>query len=317
VIDGYKSARSAAATSSIDGSAWQDHYRHSRDGLRLHYRDYWSGADRPAVLCIPGLSRNCRDFDQLAARLNGNEGWRIIAPSLRGRGFSDRASDPSTYDVPTYVDELLLLLAETGVRSVVLIGTSLGARLAMLLAPRCPSLIAGAVLNDLGPELPPRATAAVGNALGGRQACWPDRATAAVALSEIHSASYPRFGATDWLKLVDRLCREDDDGGVSLDYDPAIGEAYRRADPVPVETMWAGFDVLAHRPLLSIRGALSTMLTDDIQSRMAERASTPMAIRTIADVGHAPTLDEPESVTAIEALLKRAVECAHAEGGAQ
>jgi pimeloyl-ACP methyl ester carboxylesterase len=291
------------AAGAARGAAWTDSYWHTRDGLRMHYRDYPGPADRPAILCLAGLSRNCRDFDRLAARFRGD--WRIIAPSLRGRGKSDCASDPSTYVPDVYVDDLFGLLDALALAPVVIVGTSLGARLAVLMAGRDPSPIVGAVLNDLGPVVPPLATASVGHALGTRTTHWPDRAAAAAGLRDIHAATYPRFGDADWEVLVLRLCREDADGGISLDYDPAIGKAYRSAAPIAPEAMWAGFEALAKRPVLSVRGALSTMLTEEVVAQMGARARYPLASVTIADVGHAPTLDEPEAVAAIDALLGR------------
>jgi pimeloyl-ACP methyl ester carboxylesterase len=279
---------------------WDDRFWHSADGLHLHYRDYPGFADRPLLLCIPGLSRNCRDFEALAAHLAGP--WRVITPSLRGRGQSDYAQGPATYQPDTYVDDLLALLDGIGATKAILIGTSLGARLAMLLALRRRDLVAGAVLNDLGPETPADALATLRATIGAQESAWNNWAGAETYLAARHEATYPDFAAADWSIFARRTCRELSDGMVSLDYDPAVSASYAGATPIPVSVMWQGFDALKGRPLLSLRGSLSTMLSPQIQEEMRRRIPSIQLV-TVANVGHAPTLDEPVSRAAIDRLL--------------
>nr|WP_184071800.1 alpha/beta hydrolase [Sphingosinicella soli] len=284
---------------------WEDRYWTSRDGLRLHYRDY-SGSDRrPPLLCLPGLSRNCRDFEDLAERLS--PAWRVIAPSLRGRGRSEHAADSDSYVPQTYVDDLLCLLSDLDLGSVVVVGTSLGARLAMLMAAQQPRIFVGAILNDLGPELPVVAQAGIGSRLGNQPRHWPGLFQAIEALSALHAEAHPHFDANDWTRLVSRVCREEADGSLSLDYDPKILSTYANAAPPTPEEMWQGFEALCAVPVLSIRGSLSTLLTPGIQAMMVHRAPRAILTATIPGVGHAPTLDEPEAVFAINALLDRIV----------
>ncbi|WP_416365857.1 alpha/beta fold hydrolase [Sphingomonas aerolata] len=114
-------------------AAYENLYWWSRDGLRLHARDYPGGGDgRPPILCLPGLTRNARDFDALAARLAGR--WRLIAIDLRGRGESAYAKDPMSYVPLTYVQDVEALLAEHGIDRFVAFGTSLGGIVTMLMA---------------------------------------------------------------------------------------------------------------------------------------------------------------------------------------
>lgn len=279
----------------------QDHYWVSSDGLRLHYRDYAADAAIPTILCLPGLSRNCRDFGRLADRLSGSA--HIVAPSLRGRGLSGYASDPATYVPDVYVEDILALLRHRGIASVIVIGTSLGARLAMLMALRAPGLIVASILNDLGPETPADALAGIRSSLAARQRHWSERTTAVASIREMNAATYPDFGDQDWTHFADNLLRDEDDGSVSLDFDPEVSAAYQQAAQPPTHAMWAGFDELASAPVLSIRGALSAMLSADVQDRMRARASAPFATVTVPSVGHAPTLDEPVAVAAIDRLL--------------
>jgi pimeloyl-ACP methyl ester carboxylesterase len=281
--------------------AGQDRYWVSSDGLRLHYRDYAADAGAPTILCLPGLSRNCRDFDRLASRLSGDA--HILAPSLRGRGLSAYADDPGTYVPDVYVEDILALLRHREISSVVVIGTSLGARLAMLMALRAPGLIVGSVLNDLGPETPADALAGIRSSLATRQGHWPERAAAVASIREINAAIYPGFTNEDWNYFAGNLLRNGDDASVSLDFDPAVSTTYQQAAAPSTQTMWAGFEELASAPVLSIRGQLSALLSVEVQDKMSARASASFTTVTVPAVGHAPTLDEPEAIAAIDRLL--------------
>ena len=135
---------------------WSDGFWWSNDGLRLHYRDYAGDTSRPPIICIPGLTRNARDFKAVAARLAGD--WRLICVDLRGRGESDHARDAADYSPPIYVRDLEELIAGLGLERFILFGTSLGGLLTMLLAHNDRAMndssrIAGALLNDIGPEI--------------------------------------------------------------------------------------------------------------------------------------------------------------------
>ena len=133
---------------------WSDGYWSSGDGLKLHYRDYAGEASRPPIICIPGLTRNARDFEGVAARLAGD--WRLICVELRGRGESAHARDPMTYIPPVYLQDMEALVSELKLARYVLIGTSLGGLITMLMAATGKQRIAGALLNDIGPELETR-----------------------------------------------------------------------------------------------------------------------------------------------------------------
>ena len=118
----------------------------SADGLTLRYRDYVGRGDRPPVLCIPGLTRNARDFEPVARAFAGE--WRVICPDLRGRGQSDYARDPATYTPVHYVADIMALLDQTGLESVVAVGTSLGGIVSMLIEAHAPGRIAAAPLHS-------------------------------------------------------------------------------------------------------------------------------------------------------------------------
>ena len=145
-------------------SEYADCHWSSRDGLRLHYRDYPGRTDRPPVLCLPGLTRNARDYEELAERLAGD--WRVICVELRGRGDSAYAKDSGTYNPMQYLEDLSELFDQAGLKRVVAIGTSLGGLLTMLLAATTPERLAGALLNDIGPEVNPEGIERIRNYVG-------------------------------------------------------------------------------------------------------------------------------------------------------
>lgn len=285
-------------------SAFQDCYWSSRDGLRLHYRDYPGDADagsRPPVLCLPGLTRNCRDFETLAARTAPH--WRVLCPDMRGRGDSAYARTAESYQPWQYVDDVVALLDHLGIERAVLVGTSLGGLMAMLMALRMPDRIAAAVLNDIGPELEREGLDRIIDYVGqGRS--FPTWMHAARALQDSQGDNFPAFELSDWLAMAKRVMTLGQNGRIVFDYDMKIAEPFAAAAAEQTFDMWPAFDALATRPLLVLRGALSDLFSDATLAAMLARAPGADAV-TVPQVGHAPTLDEPESVAAIERLLAR------------
>lgn len=278
-----------------------DRYWTSRDGLKLHYRDYAGRDDRPPVLCLPGLTRNARDFEALAAHLAGD--WRVLCIDPRGRGDSAYAKDSDSYNPLQYVDDLQMLFAEAGIDRVVPIGTSLGGLLTMILAMTAPERIVGAVLNDVGPEIDPAGVERIRGYVGqGRS--FPTWMHAARALEEAQGANFPRFDVADWLVMAKRCMTVGSNGRIVFDYDMKIAEPFAKPGGEAGVDLWPGVDALQGRPVLVLRGAQSDILAPATLDKMAARL--PMAETvTVPDVGHAPTLDEPEAVAAIERLLAR------------
>lgn len=282
-------------------SAFEDGYWWSNDGVRLHYRDYAGPADRPALLCIPGLTRNARDFEGLADRLAGD--WRLIAVELRGRGESGYAKDSASYVPYTYLQDVEKLLGELGLERFVAVGTSLGGILTMMLGAAERERLAGAVLNDVGPELDPAGLMRIRGYVG--RAVWhPTWMHAARAVAEANAEVYPNYGVQDWLAMAKRLYRLNQAGRIVLDYDMKIAEPFRLPGNEAGPDMWGAFEALADKPLLVVRGARSDILAAATAEAMIARARDAELV-TVPDVGHTPTLDEPEAVTGIERLLAK------------
>jgi pimeloyl-ACP methyl ester carboxylesterase len=273
----------------------------SVDGLTLRYRDYPGRADRPPLLCIPGLTRNARDFEPIDAAFAGE--WRVICPDLRGRGQSDYAKDTGTYAPLQYVADILGLLDHLGLQRVVAVGTSLGGMVIMLLAAQAPRRIAAAVLNDVGPVIEPTGLARIRDYVGqGRS--FPTWMHAARGLREQGGICYPDYGVADWLRLAKRLMVVGGNGRVVFDYDMKIAEPFHAADAGAPFDMWPAFRALEGRPVLAIRGALSDILSIATLERMARELPGLDAV-TVPRVGHAPTLEEPEAQAAIRRLLAK------------
>ncbi|WP_336978199.1 alpha/beta hydrolase [Altererythrobacter fulvus] len=284
-----------------DGAAFQDGFWTSPDGLKLHYRDYPGRADRPPLLCLPGLTRNARDFEPVAEAFAGD--WRMICLDLRGRGESDYSKDSATYNPLQYVADIDALLDQAGIARFVAIGTSLGGILTMLLAAGGAERIAGAVLNDIGPVLEPAGVARIREYVGqGRS--FPTWMHAARALKESGGAIFPDFAITDWLAMAKRVMAVGGNGRIAFDYDMKIAEPFNAPAANADFDLWPAYRALAGRPVLAIRGALSDLLSAATLKRMAKEVPGTETL-TLKRVGHPPTLAEPEAVAAIARLLAK------------
>lgn len=285
----------------MSDAAFTDGYFWSRDGLRLHYRDFAGRDDRPPILCIPGLTRNVRDFENLAARLAGE--WRVVCVSLRGRGESAFAKDALSYVPLTYLQDIEALVAELKLDRMVSMGTSLGGIVTMLVAATHPGLLAGAVLNDVGPEIAAEGLARIKSYVG-KGGNWPTWMHAARDIAATNAAVYPDYKMDDWLRMAKQLCRITNAGRIVWDYDARISEPFRLPGGEAGVDMWPALDALKDVPVLSLRGELSDVLSRETQAEMARRLPMLTAVE-VPRVGHAPSLDEPVAVDAIERLLQR------------
>ncbi|MXO87914.1 alpha/beta fold hydrolase [Alteraurantiacibacter aestuarii] len=285
----------------MSDQAWQDQFWESADGLKLHYRDYAGPADRPPILCIPGLTRNARDFEPIAQAFAGQ--WRLICVDLRGRGDSDYAKDTSTYAPAQYVADMDALFTQAGLDRVVVIGTSLGGIVAALMAAQWPDRLAGAVLNDIGPVIEETGLARIREYVGqGRS--YPTWMHAARALRDNVGEAYPDFSISEWLRVTKRLMYVGNSGRITFDYDMRIADPFTDSEAAEPVDMWPFFKALSGKPTLTLRGELSDILSDRTLERMkAEIAG--METLTIARTGHTPTLDEPEALAAIARLLDK------------
>lgn len=264
------------------------------DGLSLAWQEEGTGLP---VLCLPGLTRNAADFDELAAALAGRV--RLIRLTLRGRGASDRDPNPANYNVGVEARDVVEFLDFLGLPKVTIVGTSRGGIIAMLLAATAHDRLAGVLLNDVGPELAPEGLAAIMTYLG----VPPKARTLAEVVGPLRSRMTAFPGLTDakLLGLAARWFDETPDGLV-LNYDARIRDNLEATAGQAAPDMWPLFDALQGIPVAVVRGANSDLLTRETVAKMRER-HPGLIVAEVPDRGHVPFLDEPEAQAALAALL--------------
>lgn len=282
---------------------YKDGYWWSNDGLRLHYRDYAFGEnqsdDKPPIICLPGLTRNGRDFAPVADAFAHD--WRVIAVDFRGRGDSAYAKDPMTYVPLTYVQDLEALLAELNLDHYIAFGTSLGGIVTMLSAATIQRKMAGAIINDIGPDIDPRGLERIKNYVGqGRS--YETWAHAARGLSEGGEMMFPDYTLNDWIGFAKKCCKLSSSGRIVLDYDSRIAEPFKVQGGEAGVDLWPAFKGLSDIPTLLLRGEISDILSAQTAEKMVKQLRKA-TLCTVKNVGHCPALDEKDSVAAIEQFL--------------
>jgi len=274
-------------------------YFRSRDGLALYYRDYAGDPNKLPVLYLPGLTRNSKDFERSASHLAPAR--RVICPDQRGRGRSQYDINWLNYHPGMYVDDTFTLLRELGLERVIVVGTSLGGVMAMLMASLRPQQLAGAVLNDVGPELELLGSRRIQSYVGRVQsaASWAE-ATAHV--KEMFQGVYPDFAEDRWREFARNSFREDDDRRIRLDYDPKIADLMRLLPFGVMPPMWYAYAALRSIPTLAIRGELSDLLSERVFERM-QREKPDLIRLSVPNRGHAPLLHEPLCQNALDQFL--------------
>jgi pimeloyl-ACP methyl ester carboxylesterase len=285
-------------------SAYAERRWTSHDGLNLFARDYPAAGGEAGlpVICLHGLTRNSKDFEDIAPIIAG-WGRRVIVPDVRGRGQSDRDPTPKNYQPKIYARDVIEMMAELAIPRAVFLGTSMGGLITMTLAAIKPKAIAATILNDVGPAIAPEGIARI-LSYAGKGSDVRDWSDAAAYVRRTNEIAFPHLGDEDWHRFAQRTFRQGPDGP-ELDYDPAISVPLGKPPP-RLAGFIAGilFRKLARkRPTLLIRGARSDIISADIAARMQRMAPRLQRV-DIADVGHAPMLTEPEAVDAIEQFLR-------------
>lgn len=286
--------------------AYNDRYYSAADGLRLYYRDYAGPSGVTPVLCIPGLTRNARDFDFIAAHIA--ERRRVLVADLRGRGRSAYDPDPKNYAVPVETGDMIQLAAQAGIGKVILLGTSRGGVITMTLATAKPGLLAGAILNDIGAQVEPEGLERIYEVMRSPPS-YSDWEDAVAGLKRFSESRFPNVPDSRWLEFAHALYREDA-GRIVGDYDPKFPQAIldgRGTNPrnaAGAANLWKWFAALATLPTLVLRGENSDLLSE--ATVLAMRAAKPDLVSvTVKDRAHVPFLDESEAVAAIDGFLER------------
>lgn len=286
----------------------REHNVRSADGLALFVREW--PAEAPAqgfvdlgvpVLCLHGLTRNSRDFEDVGPRIAAL-GRRVIAMDVRGRGRSDWDANPARYAAPVYAQDALRVLDALGIERAVWLGTSMGGLISMTAATMAPGRMAAVILNDIGAVVDRSGLNRIASYVG-KGAPVANWAEAAAEVRRVNSDAFPREDDAFFLRMAQRTWRARADGRLETDYDPAIAGA--TGDPnAPSIELWPLFEALAQIPTLVVRGALSDILTREAAFAMRTR-KPDLAIAEVPAIGHAPTLEEAAAWLPIVDFLAR------------
>ena len=269
------------------------------DGKSLYYRDYGDPlALATPILCLPGLSRNSRDFHELAMRLKIKR--RVVCPDYRGRGQSEYDSDSANYGPKKLLDDVRHLLVAANLQKFVAIGTSMGGLLSMALGALTPSSLKGVVLNDIGPDIGGDGLQRILTYLG-RDNPQPDWPAATRALKAMLPGLSFRT-AEEWRTATEGTFQKGEDGLLHIDWDPLIIEPMRT--PIDGAELWTLFRAIRSKPTLLVHGANSDILNQATVSKMTEHHPRLTAI-TVAGAGHAPSLIEDEASSALDIFLSQ------------
>jgi pimeloyl-ACP methyl ester carboxylesterase len=275
-------------------------YRSADGALELYADDAGPSDAELTVLCMHGLTRNSKDFGVLAEHLSRR--CRVVSADQRGRGRSQWDTNAANYQPMVYAQDMFQLLDHLAIDRAVLVGTSMGGIVAMTMAGMQPDRVRGIVLNDIGPEVPSEGLKRLRDSLvaPAEVSSWQDAARQA---QRVNGLAFPDFGANDWLAFAHRTYIEDASGRPVAAYDRAILNALMQADlSVVPANLWSLWPRLESIPVLAIRGGLSDILSAETLQQMA--ASHPrLSAVTLAHRGHAPLLDEPPAVAAIDSFL--------------
>jgi len=260
----------------------------------------WGDRRNPrVVVCVHGLTRCARDFDFLARDLAAD--YRVVCPDVAGRGDSDWLINPTEYQVPVYVNDLVALIARLDVDAVHWVGTSLGGLIGMALAAFPQSPVTKLVLNDVGPAL----SGASLNRIGSYVGQWPPLPTIEAAEAYVRAVSAP-FGEhsdAEWRFLTDHVVRQNPDGSFRMHYDPALALSFTSAGPPRDIELWGLYDKI-RCPTLLLRGERSDLIAHDTAIKMSERGPRATVVE-FAGVGHAPTLIHEDQIRVVRTFLSR------------
>jgi pimeloyl-ACP methyl ester carboxylesterase len=286
----------------VPAMGFSEHHFLTPDGLALYYRDYGSGVD--VVVCLPGLTRNSKDFHEIATHLASR--YRILCLDLRGRGRSDWDPDWRKYHPATYIRDTWNLMNQLGIDNFIILGTSLGGLMAMIMASQQAERVRAVILNDVGPEADPAGYARILASFDEQFEVkgWPD---AILHCKQTYQSALPDMPEEFWHAFVRQYYREGADGRPEPESDPNIAEAIHKGDLSRIAGIqvdpWAAFKAVT-MPCLVLRGELSDILSADIVDRMTV-VKPDLISAIIPNRGHAPLLYEAESLVAIDGFLEQ------------
>lgn len=285
---------------------FREHCFPAADGLQLYARSYGPARNTTAapIICLPGLTRNSRDFHELAIFLASQLGGgnTVFSLDYRGRGNSQRDDDKSHYSIAIETTDVIAACTHLGIDRAIFVGTSRGGLILHHLIGLAPGLVAGTVLNDIGPVIEIGGLLAIRDYLNKAPVEPISWATAPGYLRELHGADFPILGEGDWFAMANAIYR--DEGGVPVpDFDPAIArQLLSLSAEIALPDLWPQYDALSRWPLLVIRGEHSRLLSEGTVKEMLKRNPGALAF-TARGQGHAPLLHLDGPRQAVSAFL--------------
>ena len=285
---------------------YQDLWYTSNDGLRLYARDYSASLAKntkaKTILCMHGLTRNSTDFEDICNEFSDR--YRLIVVDQRGRGFSDYDPNPENYNPLIYVQDMFLLLEQLELSTVILMGTSMGGIMAMMMAAMKPEMVESLIINDIGPEIAKPGLDRLKKHMGKSAVInnWED-AVKQTAL--VNSIAFPEADDQFWLRFAKRLYREDENGSPVKACDPNIAvPLMNKSDDNIAPPLWPVYEQIIDKPILLIRGELSDIIDIECVQKM-KQMKPDLEILEIPNVGHAPLLNEANVESTISNFLSK------------
>lgn len=263
--------------------------------VQTHYTEWGDADNENVVCCVHGLTRNCRDFDELALALSDR--FRVICVDIVGRGQSGRLDDAQQYNYGSYVNQLGGLLAHLNVQRLQWVGTSMGGILGTVLAAAPHTPITKMVISDVGPVIDKRVLQRIGEYLG-KAPTFDSLAQVEKYLREVHSG-FGNLSDRQWLHLAEHSSHEEA-GHWQLNYDPAVASAFADiSEDIDLTPVWQQVQC----PLLVLRGADSEVLPSEVAEGIAQHPN--VTLREFAGVGHAPMMMSADQIDVVSCFLSK------------
>ena len=285
---------------------WREFSYRTMDDLTIRGYDYGDRlSSNVPLVCLPGLTRSTRDFEEIADLLSQDEEEprRVLTLDYRGRGRSDYDRNWTNYNILVEAQDILNAIVAAGLKDVAILGTSRGGIIAMLLGTMRPGIISGVILHDIGPQIDVTGLLKIKNYVTHMPSPrnWED---AADVLRAVHKSSFPNYTDQDWARAA-RLTFKKEDGLPQIDFDPTLAKilsAITADDPPP--NLWPQFISLRSKPMLVIRGGTSDLLSQEALETM-DRAHPTMRSITVPHEGHVPNLMNEAVIYEIKTLLSK------------
>jgi pimeloyl-ACP methyl ester carboxylesterase len=273
------------------------------DGLHLHVRRYGERGRGLPIVCLPGLTRNGSDFHEVATTLTRDAAQPRLVFTIdsRGRGRSDYDPNPDNYSFPVELADVIAVMTALEIGPAIVLGTSRGGILTMLLGAARPAAMAGAILNDIGPVIDVKGLVRI-KGYAGKLPTPRSYEEGAEILRRLGDAQFPGLSPESWVRQARQVWRQQN-GAMVLAYDPNLAKTLETVDVEhPPPALWAQFDSLARVPLMVVRGTNSDILSTTTLDAMRERR-LDIDILEVPNQGHAPLLAEPDVIARIAAFV--------------